>query len=125
VPELAPHPLVLEFKVRRAVDDRLRTVRWADTETKLVLLLNALLRFGLTHARSLRAALARLKSPQAPEPGGGTRRQPPDQPRASAESPLWDFLLLPASVRYVIRKACRDAESACCGGHDDGQPEAG
>jgi hypothetical protein len=49
VPELAPHPLVLEFKVRRSVHHRLSTVRWADTEIKLVLLLNALLRFGLTH----------------------------------------------------------------------------
>jgi hypothetical protein len=48
-PGLAPHPLILEFKVRRSADDRLTTVRWSDTETKLVLLLNALLRFGLTH----------------------------------------------------------------------------
>jgi hypothetical protein len=49
VPQIAPHPLVLEFKVRRSADDRLIIVRSTDTETKLVLLLNALLRFGLTH----------------------------------------------------------------------------
>ena len=46
---LAPHPLVLEFKVRWSADTTLSTMRWTDTETRLVLLLNALLRFGLTH----------------------------------------------------------------------------
>lgn len=50
MPGLGPHPLVLEFKVRRSANDVLSTMRWTDTETKLVLLLNALLRFGLTHA---------------------------------------------------------------------------
>jgi hypothetical protein len=68
VPELAPRPLVLEFKVRHTVDDRLRTVRQADTETKLVLLLNALLRFGLTHAgfRSQRRWVTAIEWPQGP-----------------------------------------------------------
>jgi hypothetical protein len=75
VPELAPHPLVLEFKVRRAVDDRLRTVRWADTETKLVLLLNALLRFGLTHAgfRSQRRWVTAIEWPEGPTGPAATR----------------------------------------------------
>jgi hypothetical protein len=50
VPGLAPHPLVLEFKVRHSADLALSTMRWTGTQTRLVLLLNALLRFGLTHA---------------------------------------------------------------------------
>src|SRR5215472_2380936 len=47
--QVAPHPLVLEFKVRRSANDAVSTMRWTDAETKLVLLLNVLLRFGLTH----------------------------------------------------------------------------
>jgi hypothetical protein len=45
---LGPHPLVLEYKVRMSSDGTLRTLRTQDTETKLVLLLNAFMRFGLT-----------------------------------------------------------------------------
>ena len=68
VPEVAPHPLVLEFKVRRSVNDILRAVRWTDTETKLVLLLNALLRFGLTRAgpRSKRRWVNAIEWPEGP-----------------------------------------------------------
>jgi hypothetical protein len=43
------HPLVLEYKVRWSEDVSLFTMRWTDTQTRLVLLLNAFLRFGLTH----------------------------------------------------------------------------
>jgi hypothetical protein len=46
---LGPHPLVLEYKVRWSDDVSLFTMRWTDTQTRLVLLLNAFLRFGLTH----------------------------------------------------------------------------
>ena len=33
-PGLAPHPLVLEFKVRWSADTTLNTMRWTDTETR-------------------------------------------------------------------------------------------
>lgn len=46
---LGLHPLVLEYKVRWSTDVSLFSMRWADTQTRLVLLLNAFLRFGLTH----------------------------------------------------------------------------
>ena len=44
-----PHPLMLEYKVRWSEDPSLFMIRRTDTETRLVLLLNAFLRFGLTH----------------------------------------------------------------------------
>jgi hypothetical protein len=43
------HPLILEYKVRWSDDLTLFTMRWTDTQTRIVLLLNAFLRFGLTH----------------------------------------------------------------------------
>ncbi len=75
VPGLAPHPLVLEFKVRRSADGTLSTMRWADTETKLVLLLNALLRFGLTHAgfRSRQRWVIAMEWPEGPTGSPATR----------------------------------------------------
>jgi hypothetical protein len=45
---LGSHPLVLEYKVRMSADGRLQALRSEDTATRLVLLLNALIRFGLT-----------------------------------------------------------------------------
>jgi hypothetical protein len=68
VPGMAPHPLVLEFKVRRSADNSLTTVRWSDMENKLVLLLNALLRFGLTHVgfRSQRRWVIAMEWPEGP-----------------------------------------------------------
>lgn len=67
------HPLILEYKVRRSDDLTLFTMRWTDTQTRLVLLLNAFLRFGLTHVgfrsqhRWVVGSTWPLGSSQAPE----------------------------------------------------------
>lgn len=45
---LGLHPLVLEYKIRMSADSTFLTLRSQDAETKLVLLLNAFMRFGLT-----------------------------------------------------------------------------
>jgi hypothetical protein len=115
VPGVTPHPLVLEFKVRRSADGALSTMRWTNTETKLVLLLNALLRFGLTPAGFRSACDQRLLGGQGRplnsgwSPGVGSVNRQPKNGDATA---LGSRTSSPAGRRPVVIQDTRAEKPA-------------